>query len=193
MLGFASNMIHMRYNNRPLFRIQKHVSICQPSIRMVVLYLYYYSMDGKPKNLSRSRVTVEHEIYNVVAIRTVIEEVYRRKTNEGVNLNSIEEFRFEDWDFVKTEVRDDVLFAENTCINAGRLATLQDLPVDDAISCVIACPWPYEDDKVRLAKLIEPLAETLRDIAVVGCNHRPGVLPMIDDADEDWTILRNGG
>lgn len=160
---------------------------------MVVLYLYYYSMDGKTKHLARSRVTVEHEIYNVVAIRTMIEEIYKRKTNEEINPNSLEEFRREDWDFVKTEVKDDVLFAENNCINGGRLATLRDLPVDDAISCVIACPWPYEDDEVKLAKIIVPLEETLRDIAVVGCNHGPSVLPMVDTADEDWTILRNGG
>lgn len=153
----------MSYKHARLFRIPMHISMCSISERTIVLY-FYCSFNDESQNIEPRSFTVKHTVYHVVAIRSTIEDIYRRKTRNAVRNNSNIEYNSQDMEYVKTIVRDELLFVDTDYMKFGELATLQDLPATDAMTVVVACPWPKSQDQERLAELIREHTQILMEL-----------------------------
>lgn len=148
---------------------------------MAVLHLSYSIPDDIADTLNKSQVEVDHEVYYVVAIRSTLVDTYKSRSESTKEPRSLDDLYSQGWTFRNTEHVTEVLFADNDYVQGAELLTIEDLPFEDSITCVVACPWPYEEDEKRFAGLIEQHSDTLREIAIDDFNYDRSQAPPDED------------
>jgi hypothetical protein len=135
-------------------RLYGAVALVQPACRMCVLEaIGHPEQDDEPW-------LVEIAIYPVLAIRSSVESIYRSPpTADGERPPmgaTPQEMADRGWTLQSTQVIDEPLLFDSECCG---IVTFSEFDREHSSCDLAACPWDVEEDRERLA----PLIEVLRD------------------------------